>query len=207
MRSFCVFLVLVVASCGVPSVEGDPDSRTPLGDSSVVNDPNEPAELSGTTKAHNDARATEGIVPLVWDSELAAVSVAWAAQCVDVEFPEGLVDHNDSRSDDYPGYVGENIYASSGGATGPAAVASWMGEKQFYDYDANECADEEICGHYTQVMWAKSLRLGCALQNCPSLKYSSTIVCNYSPGGNFSIGPPLPFPPRCRRYDRTRRRP
>ena len=177
---------MVVATCGVDSVEGDSDSGTALDDSTVVSDPNEPAELSGTTKAHNDARATEGIVPLVWDSELAAVSVAWAAQCSDVEFPEGLVDHNDGRSDNYPGYVGENIYASSGGSTGPAAVASWMGEKRFYNYDANECTDGEICGHHTQVMWAKSLRLGCALQDCPSLKYSSTIVCNYSPGGNFN---------------------
>ena len=46
----------------------------------------------------------------------------------------------------------------------------------------NSCSG--ICGHYTQVVWAASLELGCGLSSCPGLAYGSTIVCNYGPGGN-----------------------
>ncbi len=142
----------------------------------------EPPELSGITAAHNAARATEGVAPLTWDPALAAVAQKWADACVDNEPPKGLIDHNDGRSDDYPGYVGENIYGSSGQASGADAVNSWMSEKQYYDYASDSCSG--VCGHYTQVMWADSKKLGCAVSNCSGQKFGNGIVCNYSPGGN-----------------------
>ena len=45
-------------------------------------------------------------------------------------------------------------------------------------------------GHYTQVVWAKSLRIGCGVTYCPSLKGSflkngMIIGCRYLPGGNY----------------------
>jgi uncharacterized protein YkwD len=142
----------------------------------------EPPGLVGVTEAHNVARAEKGVPPLVWDPELAAVAQAWADACIDETAPAGLVDHNDGRSDNYPGYVGENIYGSSGSASGVAAVSSWLNEEQYYDYDSNSCS--HVCGHYTQVMWAASTKLGCGINVCEGLTYSGTIVCNYSPGGN-----------------------
>ncbi len=142
----------------------------------------EPPELSGITDAHNQARATEGVGPLTWDPALAEVAKAWAEACVDQKSPTGLIDHNDGRSDNYPGYVGENIYGASGQASGQQAVSSWMSEEQYYDYATGHCSG--VCGHYTQVMWAASKKLGCALANCPGMQFGNAIVCNYSPGGN-----------------------
>ena len=147
----------------------------------------EPPELAGILQAHNDARAGEGadLPMMVWDDDLAAIAKAWGEQCVNVDSFPPLIDHNPGRSDNYPEYVGENIYASSGNANGPAAVSSWMEEKAHYDYASNSCAPGEQCGHYTQVVWRESVKLGCALVNCPNVDYPSTIICNYAPGGNF----------------------
>lgn len=142
----------------------------------------EPAGLVGTTDAHNVERAEVGVPPLVWDPQLAQIAQAWAEQCVDVDPPIGLVDHNDGRSQGYPEYVGENIYGSGGQASGTAAVALWIQEQANYNYQNNSCSG--VCGHWTQVVWRTTTKVGCALHNCPGLQYGSTVVCNYAPGGN-----------------------
>jgi uncharacterized protein YkwD len=144
----------------------------------------EPAALAGITAAHNAVRARIGVKmsPLTWDERLAASAQAWANQCVDTTSPKGLIDHNPKRSVGLPWYVGENIYASSGTASAKGAVLSWASEQRSYDYAHNTCAG--MCGHYTQMVWAKSVFLGCAISNCPNLRFSSSIVCDYAPGGN-----------------------
>jgi uncharacterized protein YkwD len=168
---------------GPDSAAGSADARPGGGpDGSPGGNNDEPGALMGVTAAHNQARAAKGVPDLVWDPALAAVAQAWADQCIDNASPIGLIDHNAGRSDDYPGYVGENIYGSGGNATGPDAVALWVAEEADYDYDNNSCSG--VCGHYTQVVWRASERLGCGLKNCPGLTYGSSVVCNYSPGGN-----------------------
>jgi pathogenesis-related protein 1 len=161
------------AAADATTIDGRPDAAHGTG---------EPAALAGITLAHNEVRAGVGVAPLVWDPALAAIAQAWADACVDNDSPIGLIDHNANRSDDYPGYVGENIYGSSGAATGPAAVSSWASEVEYYDYDTNTCT--YVCGHYTQLVWAASEKLGCGISSCPGLSYGNGIVCNYSPGGN-----------------------
>jgi len=44
----------------------------------------------------------------------------------------------------------------------------------------------KVCGHYTQVVWSTTSRVGCARHECPALTYRLTIVCDYGPGGNIS---------------------
>ena len=173
-------MVASMALAGAIGCGGDAD-----GDSSDDSDGGggEPPELAGILAAHNEVRAAHGQAPLTWDPDLAAIAAAWVAQCVDVTPPTGLVDHNDGRSDTYPEYVGENIYASSGTADGPGAVASWASEEAEYNYDANTCSG--VCGHYTQIVWGSTTKVGCALGTCAGLAYSSTVVCDYAPGGNY----------------------
>ncbi len=141
----------------------------------------EPTALGGITAAHNAARADKGVAPLTWDAELAVVAQSWADQCINND-GNSIMDHNAGRSANYPGYVGENIYASGGPPSPSGAVALWVAEEQYYDYASNTCSG--VCGHYTQVVWAASQKLGCGVSNCPSIGYPNTIVCNYSPGGN-----------------------
>lgn len=183
-----VLALVVLAGCGAGDITGADDTGDDVGgpDAAVFVDApsaDEPAGLEGTTAAHNAIRAGVGVGPLTWDPALAVIAANWAAQCVDNEAPAGLIDHNPGRSDTYPEYVGENIYGSSGGATGTAAVASWAEEEADYDYGSNTC--NGICGHYTQIVWRDTTKVGCALHTCPGLTYGSTIVCDYGPGGNI----------------------
>jgi len=184
-----IALALVLAAgCGPGSITGDDTTGDDSGgDDTVMPDgpsADEPAGLEGTTAAHNAVRATVGVAGLVWDPALAVIAQGWANQCVDQMAPTGLIDHNPGRSDTYPEYVGENIYASSGGATGTAAVSAWASEEADYDYASNTC--NGVCGHYTQIVWRDTTKVGCALANCAGLSYPSSIVCNYAPGGNVN---------------------
>lgn len=144
----------------------------------------EPAALAGITAAHNSVRAGVGVGPVFWDGKLAASAQAWANQCVDNDH-NGLVDHNPNRSSGFPWYVGENLYASTATATAQAAVTAWAAEAQYYHYASNTCDAGRTCGHYTQIVWANSIRLGCGISTCPALTYRSSIVCDYGPGGNI----------------------
>lgn len=142
----------------------------------------EPADVAGITAAHNAARAAVSpaastpIPPLEWSSDLAAVAQAYAENCV--------FEHSG-------GQYGENLYAESGlNATPQDVVDAWVSEDADYDYDSNSCNVGAVCGHYTQVVWADSQRLGCGVANCsqnsPFGSGSWTIwVCNYDPPGNF----------------------
>ncbi len=142
----------------------------------------EPPGLEGTLAAHDDIRSALGIAPLAWDAALAATAQAWADQCVDLAAPFGFIDTNPNRSDGYPWYVGENAYASAGSASGVNAVALWASESQNYDYDTNTCS--QVCGHYTQIVWAVTEFVGCGISSCPGLSFGNSVVCNYGPGGN-----------------------
>jgi len=173
MRALPFLLAVALVSCG-----GEEGGTSGAGGT-------EPPELAGITAAHNQVRAGVGVAPLVWDDALARTAAAWVARCVDEAPPAGLVDHNPDRSDGHSTYVGENIYASTGDATGPAAVAAWAGEAVNYHLDSNTCDAGAVCGHYTQVVWRDTERVGCAKHVCSALAYPSTIVCDYGPGGNI----------------------
>jgi hypothetical protein len=140
----------------------------------------EPLELAGITALHNQVRAAvetgTPLAALQWESALAATARSWAATC---DFS-----HNPSRSVGHPYYVGENIYGSSAVATAQAAVSLWAAEEQYYDYSTNTCTAGQTCGHYTQLVWRTTLRLGCAPQDCEGSTPRDRIVCNYGPGGN-----------------------
>lgn len=143
----------------------------------------EPPELAGTLIAHNQVRGQVGLMALTWDPALAATAKAWVMKCIDEEAPSGLVDHNEGRSP-AGSYVGENIYGASSGASGPAAVSAWAAEASNYNYASNQCTG--TCGHYTQLVWRETTRVGCAIHECAGLRFASTVVCDYAPGGNVN---------------------
>ncbi|XWS40347.1 hypothetical protein CRYUN_Cryun18bG0133200 [Craigia yunnanensis] len=122
--------------------------------------------------AHNTARAAVNVGPMTWDDTVAAYAQNYANQrsgdC-------NLVHSN--------GPYGENLAWSSGDLSGTDAVTMWVNEKADYNYDSNSCAPGKVCGHYTQVVWRDSVRLGCAKVRCSN--GGTFIGCNYDPPGNF----------------------
>jgi uncharacterized protein YkwD len=146
----------------------------------------EPAAMSGMTAAHNQVRANvspaanPALPPLTWSSTVAATAQAWANGC---KFTHS------------GGSYGENIYATTGSATPAAVVSSWASEVSDYDYATNACSG--VCGHYTQVVWRDSLRLGCGVANCTTGSPFGSgggawqlWVCNYDPPGNYTGNKP-----------------
>jgi len=122
---------------------------------------------------HNDARAQVGVEALVWDDTVAAYAQNYANQRI-----------GDCALKHSGGQYGENLFKGIG-ITDPigSAVKSWVNEKQDYHYSSNTCAEGKVCGHYTQVVWRDSKRLGCAQAQCNN--GWTFVICNYDPPGNY----------------------
>ncbi|XP_004289699.1 PREDICTED: pathogenesis-related protein 1-like [Fragaria vesca subsp. vesca] len=122
--------------------------------------------------AHNSARAAVGVGGLTWDPNLAA----YAQRYANSHYGDCNLVHSN-------GPYGENLAKSSGDLSGTSAVNLWVGEKAYYNYNSNTCASGRVCGHYTQVVWRKSVRVGCARVKC--MNGGTFIGCNYDPRGNY----------------------
>ncbi|KAF2294262.1 hypothetical protein GH714_008688 [Hevea brasiliensis] len=123
--------------------------------------------------AHNQVRAAVGVGPLTWDNKVAAFARNYANQRAG--------DCNLVHSSNRP--YGEILAKSSGNLSGKDAVKMWVDERAYYNYNSNSCAAGKQCGHYTQVVWRNSVRLGCAKVKCNN--GGTFIGCNYDPPGNF----------------------
>jgi pathogenesis-related protein 1 len=186
-------LLIALAACAGEVDGTNPNSdANPTGgdgkmaDAAIPGGVGEPADLMGITLYHNQVRAAVAtstpLPPLEWDPALAQTAAQWVAMCVDTMAPAGLIDHNPNRSQGHPYYVGENVFGAGGNATAKQAVDTWAAEKANYNYEANTC--NGVCGHYTQIVWRTTVKLGCAKGTCSGFTYPTSIVCNYGPGGN-----------------------
>lgn len=195
MRRGWALLAIILASCD-GGAEGPPGDGSPGGGDGPPGGSGEPAALAGITMLHNQVRAMVStatpLPPLEWDPQLAATAAAWVAMCRDQDAPTGLIDHNPDRSVGHPYYVGENVFGA-GGTPGPGtaqqAVSLWAGEAANYNYANNTC--NGVCGHYTQIVWRDTRKLGCAIGTCASLQFKTSLVCDYGPGGN--VGNQRPY--------------
>ncbi|EXB23434.1 hypothetical protein L484_005724 [Morus notabilis] len=123
--------------------------------------------------AHNTVRRQLNQPLLTWDRGLAR----YARRSASRRFFDCKMVHS-------YGPYGENIFW--GGRdhwTAAEAVESWIREAQFYNPDTNECTPGEMCGHYTQVVWRDTLRVGCARMRC--LNGGLLVFCEYDPPGNY----------------------
>ncbi|KAG9143344.1 hypothetical protein Leryth_018611 [Lithospermum erythrorhizon] len=122
----------------------------------------------------NAARAALGLPPLIWDRKLARYARWWANQ----RRWDCALEHSN-------GPFGENVFwGSSTSFTPYDAARDWVEEKKYYNYGYNSCSFGEECGHYTQIVWRKSRRIGCAKAKC-FLGRGVYMVCDYDPPGNY----------------------
>ncbi|XP_070604972.1 peptidase inhibitor 16 isoform X2 [Erythrolamprus reginae] len=81
------------------------------------------------------------------------------------------------------------------------AVKDWFIEYEYFNYSTLACQEGEMCGHYTQVVWATSERIGCETTFCETLELINDtdmhlLVCNYQPPGNYrGVKPYIEGPP------------
>lgn len=130
------------------------------------------AEIGETITVHNEWRAKVNTPPLVWDKDLAKTALKWAKQLK----KEGCA-FKHSRTNG----LGENLFMGTTGFYSPTDVVnSWGNEIKDYNYDKNSCSG--VCGHYTQIVWQTTERVGCAKIECDGM---DIWVCNYDPPGNW----------------------
>ncbi|PIC16977.1 hypothetical protein B9Z55_023385 [Caenorhabditis nigoni] len=107
---------------------------------------------------------------------------------------------------------GQNLYMSSFVNPDPrslihTAVEKWWQELEEFGTPIDNVLTPELwdlkgkaIGHYTQMAWDRTYRLGCGIANCPKMSY---VVCHYGPAGNrknnkiYEIGDPCEIDDDC----------
>ena len=175
MRRLLGCVVLVLASFWGAGCGDGGDGGGPSGSGT------ESGRLAGMTAAHNAVRRAVGedLPDLTWDPELARVAQGWS---------ERLASRGCSLQHSDSGY-GENLAFFGGTEASPENVVGlWEAERACYTFGpfmrGDDCSgDCGACGHYTQVVWRNSTRLGCGVATCDGGREIWT--CNYDPPGNF----------------------
>ncbi|KAM5285523.1 cysteine-rich secretory protein 3-like [Hipposideros larvatus] len=141
---------------------------------------------------HNDLRRAvsppaSNMLKMNWDDEAAANAQKWANKCLH-KHSEKKERKVGSRN------CGENLYMSSHPVSWSHAIQSWYDEKEDFMYGVGPKYPEAVIGHYTQVTWYSSFRVGCGIAHCPNqndLQYY--YVCQYCPAGNVSDRKNTPY--------------
>ncbi|XP_061338548.1 STS14 protein-like [Gastrolobium bilobum] len=137
-----------------------------------------PAAAREFLEAHDMARAEVGVQPLRWSQQLANATsrlVRYQRDKMACQFANLTAEK----------YGANQLWARSTTAVTPRMVVEeWVKQKQFYNHTDNSCVPNHRCGVYTQVVWRKSVELGCAQVTCVKDQASLTI-CFYNPPGNY----------------------
>jgi hypothetical protein len=137
-------------------------------------------EQTALVDAHNQWRARFNSPPLAWDGGLAGIAQDWADQLA----ASGQFDHRPDNQ------FGENIFMGTSGAYPAGAVVDdWGSEQANYDIPSLTCAVGAVCGHFTQVVWSKTARVGCG--RATGADGNDYWVCNYDPAGNMQGDSPF----------------
>ena len=130
-------------------------------------------------------------------------ALRWDDRLEKVSYCPGL-SHNSNRTEQFKllggsGYVGENLYWISLVGVPSLnrfvyAIKAFTAEVVNFDRITSctketicGCAPDRVCGHYTQVIWASTMFVGCGANrvDCPNrMPKGGLIACNYSPGRN-----------------------
>lgn len=138
-----------------------------------------PKEAQQIVALHNRIRAQVGVGPLRWSEEVAAYSQKWADHLASSRCG---MEHR-PRSGRWQQQYGENLFIGTAGHYGTSdAVMVWEEEKNKYPGGPLQSSRWAAAGHYTQLVWRDTMRIGCGTAVC---KGKLIVVCNYDPRGNY----------------------
>ena len=142
--------------------------------------PNSNSFAARILAAHNRERAAVGESPLAWDSTLAA----GAASCARGLALTGTFAHSSRAS---RAGMGENLWMGSRGMFGiEQMIGTWTSEKRLFVAGIfpviSRTGNWASVGHYSQMIWPTTTRVGCALAAGRAADY---LVCRYAPAGNI----------------------
>lgn len=134
---------------------------------------------------HNAERVAVGLAPLVWDTQLGTQAAKYAVRlALSRRFA-----HSEPAA---RGGTGENLWMGTRKAFSlDAMIYSWSSEKRMFKPGVfpaiSRTGNWRQVGHYTQMVWPTTQRVGCALATNSGEDY---LVCHYWPAGNVH-GRPL----------------
>uniref|UniRef100_A0A3B5B846 Serotriflin-like n=1 Tax=Stegastes partitus TaxID=144197 RepID=A0A3B5B846_9TELE len=144
------------------------------------------SEKNEIVNKHNALR--RGVQPtarnmkkMSWNNEAAANAQKWANTC--------SMQHSPASSRQITSGCGENLYMSSSKNTWTSAIQRWYDEVKDWRYGVGS-VNGGVVGHFTQIVWATSNKIGCARAYCPNSKYKYFYVCHYCPPGNYNFTNP-----------------
>jgi hypothetical protein len=129
--------------------------------------------------AQNAERRALGLSPMRWDPQLAAAASSYAGELAATESFEHSEDVSGSGQ-------GENLWMGTRGAFTPEdMVGDWIAEKKVFRAgtfpNVSTTGNWADVGHYTQIIWADTDRVGCGLRSSGEDDY---LVCRYAQAGN-----------------------
>ncbi|MDG1276460.1 MAG: CAP domain-containing protein [Algoriphagus sp.] len=160
---------------------GSAQARSPQPSASTQGNTNSIFNQQKVLDAHNSLRREVGVPPLVWSSELEAKAKSWANKlALKNQGNDWVLEHSGSGENLAGGFV-------SGDSPDLRVLNGWGGEKADFDMRTRKCIPNKVCGHYTQIVWRNTTKVGCAVAVNPNGKY--ILVCNYDPPGNYNGEP------------------
>ena len=155
-----------------------PPTRSPLPDQT------DDTFQQNLLKSVNDLRAKHGVPALTIDTQLVTAAKARAQ----VVSSYNQLDENHQGADPN---LGENLYwgASTSGPAGPAtdATTDWYSEIKDYNFAAAAANPGTTTGHFTQLVWKATTKIGAARAAGQGTQYYETyIVAEFSSAGNVS---------------------
>lgn len=138
--------------------------------------------------AQNRERTTMGVAPLKWSAPLASEAQVWARYLART----GKFEH--SPDDPAAEPQGENLWAGSVDQYQPESmVGLWVAEKRHFKAgvfpDNSRTGHVESVSHYTQLVWANTNQVGCAMERGQEEDF---LVCRYAQAGNVMGERPIP---------------
>lgn len=128
---------------------------------------------------HNQVRSEVGVGPITWSDNLAEYATEWANY---LATKGGCKLTHRPLKGKWKQRYGENLFMGSFTALNVTdAVKTWYGEKKKYNGKPLDRSNALLASHYTQLVWRKTRKLGCAQVTCQK---RLIIVCNYDPPGN-----------------------
>lgn len=127
----------------------------------------------------------EAMPAMTWDPILEEVAQRYADRCPTTHNANRSVWYKELSNSDKNLYIGESI--AFGFATLAQAIDDFASKGINFIHHENACRPGYSCGPYTQVVWANSVRLGCARPTgpCGAPHGDKIYVCNYAAGGNI----------------------
>lgn len=170
-----------------------------------------PAAIARILAQHNAYRKATGATPnLAWDAALQGTAQLWAntlrdkngcsilkpgttgewlhSRCATQDGTDMITDLTQVASGKLCVW-GENMAACTGGCKNPNYYDKdpYLMVDQWYDeisnYNHAQGTSTGVSGHYTQLMWAATSKVGCGVASCTE---GEVVVCQYTPAGNVA---------------------